>query len=234
MMIEKSWEWDKEMYMAFVDLEKAFDSVPRVKLWETLEDRYYQIEPKLIRVIRGLYTVSESAVRTAYGIGQWFGVKTGVRQGGVLSPLLFILYMDKCMREIGVEEEEIVVMAYADDIALVARDRETLQRVLIRWEEVLRRRGLKMNMRKIEVMKIAREGENLNIEIGGERIKDARNFRYLGVTVNSSGMMEGEIEERIMNYSRGCLLYTSDAADERSSVDLGGRRIIKKKKKKWE
>src|SRR5678815_6152799 len=145
------------------------------------------------QVIRGLYTVSESAVRTAYGIGQWFGVKTGVRQGGVLSPLLFILYMDKCMREIGVEEEEIVVMAYADDIALVARDRETLQRVLIRWEEVLRRRGLKMNMRKTEVLKIAREGENLNIEIGGERIKDARNFKYLGVTVNSSGM----------NYSRG-------------------------------
>ena len=31
-------------------------------------------------------------------------------------------------------------------------------------------------------------------------------------------------------YTKACLLYTSDAADERSSVDLGGRRIIKKKK----
>ena len=31
-------------------------------------------------------------------------------------------------------------------------------------------------------------------------------------------------------HNYGCLLYTSDAADERSSVDLGGRRIIKKKK----
>src|SRR5678816_4460504 len=60
-----------------------------------------------------------------------------------------------------------------------------------------------MNMRKTEVMKIAREGENLNIEIGGERIKDARNFKYLGDTVNSSGMREGEIEERIINYYRG-------------------------------
>ena len=35
-----------------------------------------------------------------------------------------------------------------------------------------------------------------------------------------------------MEWYRSCLLYTSDAADERSSVDLGGRRIIKKKKKK--
>ena len=38
----------------------------------------------------------------------------------------------------------------------------------------------------------------------------------------------------VYNLQRNCLLYTSDAADERSSVDLGGRRIIKKKKQQIE
>ena len=43
----------------------------------------------------------------------------------------------------------------------------------------------------------------------------------------------GPPDVAISNGHRGCLLYTSDAADERSSVDLGGRRIIKKKKRKY-
>ena len=47
MMIEKNWEWNRQMYVAFVDLEKAFDSVPRGKLWETLADPYYEVDPKL-------------------------------------------------------------------------------------------------------------------------------------------------------------------------------------------
>ena len=42
----------------------------------------------------------------------------------------------------------------------------------------------------------------------------------------------GLIRERLDERKKTCLLYTSDAADERSSVDLGGRRIIKKKKNK--
>ena len=55
----------------------------------------------------------------------------------------------------------------------------------------------------------------------------------LGAKGDKSQVQRGELYNPWMNmYKQGiCLLYTSDAADERSSVDLGGRRIIKKKKK---
>ena len=58
----------------------------------------------------------------------------------------------------------------------------------------------------------------------------AYNFRYY----NSAERDQVVIRDTISNTEgvKGCLLYTSDAADERSSVDLGGRRIIKKKNKK--
>lgn len=59
-----------------------------------------------------------------------------------------------------------------------------------------------MNMRKTEVMKTSREGENIIKEIGGERLKDANICKYLGVGVNNRGMMEGVIEEGIVSYSR--------------------------------
>src|SRR5678815_1190056 len=115
MVIEKSWEWNRDIYAVFIDLEKAFDSVPREKLWETLGNPYYEVEPKLIRVIRSLYVTSKSPVRTGFGLGKWFHVEEGVRQRGVF-PLLLIIYIDGCIREVGLEENVGITMAYADNI----------------------------------------------------------------------------------------------------------------------
>lgn len=92
--LEKRWEWNKNTFIVFIDLEKAFDRINRSKLWEVVGDQYYNIPPKLIRVIKSLYHNSKSKVKNREIDSRWFEVKTGVRQGGVLSPLLFILFMD--------------------------------------------------------------------------------------------------------------------------------------------
>ena len=203
MLIEKNWEWAKDIYLAFVDLEKAFDTVPRERLWDALSDPYYAIDPKLIRVIKGMYEVSKSAVRTSYGVGDWFDVTAGVRQGGVLSPLLFIIFMDRCIREVGLEEEVGLLMVYADDIAVVTKDRVSLQEALNRWSDVLQLEGMKINKEKTEVMKISRVQDGTVIRVEGVLVKEAEKFSYLGVTVNSNGDMAREIEERIDKFSRG-------------------------------
>ena len=76
----------------------------------------------------------------------------------------------------------------------------------------------------------------LHLEILVDRMK-----REFGVEANVGAPQvayreaikkNAEVEGKFIKQSGGCLLYTSDAADERSSVDLGGRRIIKKKKQK--
>ena len=52
---EKSWEWGRDKFALFIDMEKAFDRVTREALWETISDEYYSILPKLVRIIKTMY-----------------------------------------------------------------------------------------------------------------------------------------------------------------------------------
>ena len=96
MVCEKGWEFNRKMYLAFVDLEKAFDRIPRGVLWNILRTREYGIPEKLRKAIKSTYTNSLCKVKTQMDDGDWFEVDTGVKQGSVLSPILFILFMDYC------------------------------------------------------------------------------------------------------------------------------------------
>lgn len=210
MLMEKNWEWGKEIYVAFIDLEKAFDAVPRAMLWEALEDEYYGIGQKLVRVIKSLYIKCQSKVRSTGGESDWFEVRSGVSQGGVISPLLFVLCMDRCMRKIGImnEEELGITLAYADDVAVVTTEEEALQRALNRWNEILSEDGMKINKTKTEVMMLARNRREIEIEIEQVRLKTVCTFKYLGVTMNDTADPSKEIDSRIDIYSRNVgILY---------------------------
>ena len=74
-------EWNKPLYMAFIDQEKAFDRVVRSEHWKCLEER--GIFGGLLGAVHSLYICSQAAVRTKEGETDWFEVKYGLRQGCV-------------------------------------------------------------------------------------------------------------------------------------------------------
>ena len=115
-MQEKHLNANKPLYFAFVDLEKAFDRVPRKVLWWAL--RSVGVEEWSIRVIQGMYTNARSCVRVNGQYSEEFGVAVGVHQGSVLSPLLFILVLEALSREFrtGAPWE----LLYADDLVIMA------------------------------------------------------------------------------------------------------------------
>ena len=80
--------------MAFVDLEKAFDRVPRKVIWWAL--RKLGVEEWIVRLVQGMYANARSRVRVGKGFSKEFEVKVGVHQGSVLSPLLFITVLEPC------------------------------------------------------------------------------------------------------------------------------------------
>ena len=91
-IFEKSWEYGKDLFACFVDLEKAYDRVPRDKLWKVLHE--YGVNGQLLRAIKSFYCRPEVCVRVNGKQSKPFHVGVGLRQGCVLSPLVFIVYMN--------------------------------------------------------------------------------------------------------------------------------------------
>ena len=88
----------KNLYVAYMDLEKAYDRIDRDAMWRVL--RMYGVNGSLLKGIQSLYEESEACIRVCRKEGEGFGVKVGLRQGCVMSPWLFNLFMDGVMREV--------------------------------------------------------------------------------------------------------------------------------------
>ena len=136
------------LYFAFVDLEKAFDRIPRAVLWWAL--RSLGVEEWAVRVIQGMYSNARSRVRVNGQLSDEFKVQVGVHQGSVLSPLLFILVLEALSREFrtGVPWE----LLYADDLVIIERSLEACIEKLRRWKAGLEQKGLSVNMSKTKFM----------------------------------------------------------------------------------
>ena len=145
---EKYLAVNKRLYMAFVDLEKAFDRVPRKVIWWAL--RKLGVEEWIVRLIQGMYANARSCVRVGEGCSDEFQVKVGVHQGSVLSPLLFIIVLEALSREFrsGVPWEDL----YADDLVIIAESLEECVTRLLVWKEGMEKKGLRVNARKTKIM----------------------------------------------------------------------------------
>ena len=146
---EKFLAKNKDLWMAFVDLEKAFDRVPREVVWWAL--RTLGVDEWLVTVIKAMYADTATMVRLNGRVSGGFGVKVGVHQGSVLSPLLFIIVMEALSRTF--REGLPMELLYADDLILMADSEELLIKKIRKWKDGMEDKGLRVNMGKTKVMR---------------------------------------------------------------------------------
>ena len=101
-IIEKAREFQKIIYLYFINYAKAFDCVHHGKVWKAL--REMGLADHLTCLLRNLCAGQEATVGTLYGITDWFKIKKGVQQGCLLSPCWFNLYAEHTMRNAGLDE----------------------------------------------------------------------------------------------------------------------------------
>ena len=95
-LLEKFREGQETLHCVFIDLEKAFDRVPRAEVWNCL--RLRNVPEKLIRVVQDMCWGTTTQIRTTAGLSEAFNVTVGVHQGSAVSPFLFAVVMD-CVTE---------------------------------------------------------------------------------------------------------------------------------------
>jgi hypothetical protein len=180
----------KGTFCCFIDVKKAFDRVFRAGLWQRIADE--GVKGKMWRVLRSIYETVESCVRINGNLTDWFPVETGVRQGCVLSPLLYALFINGLVKEInamnlGIEIEEggktVSSLLYADDIVLMADDRYALQQMLDKVAEYAKKWRFELNPKKSEVVVFGQKYAPRSIKwrLGQHVIKQVTQYKYLGI-----------------------------------------------------
>ena len=201
-IIEQSVEWQRQLVVNFIDFKKAFDSLYRPSMWKIL--RSYGLPSKIINMIKLLYEGSKSCVRVGGTNTEYFNITSGVKQGDVLSPILFIVMVDWIMRRTVDEEDGIEWMgtnrlpelAYADDIALLSEDMDSMKRITEKLALEASKVGLEINRTKTKVM-AAQPREDISISLEGETIERVDSFEYLGSVVCVDGDVRKEVGIRI-------------------------------------
>ena len=154
-----------------------------------------KLKPKLIDVIRILHDGFQCSVVVNNGQTDWFPATSGLKQGCMLSPLLFLVAIDWVMREttrdqdLGIRwrmDNKLDDLDYADDLCLISSTNQHIQEKTAKLNETSRSLGLNINRKKTKVMRINARNNN-TVQENGEQLKDVDTFTYLGSIVATSG-----------------------------------------------
>ena len=191
-ILEQRNEYNQPLAIAFVDFKAAFDSIDREKMYKILHD--FGLPVKIVCLIRQMYLDSSSVVRAGRCSSAPFPVQSGVKQGALLSPVLFNIVLDAVLRWSidncdGVRIDNgrhITDMDYADDIALLAENAADLQRLLDRLDANAALVGLNISAQKTKVL-FGSRAVSSPILLRGQVLDEVTSFTYLGSCITSNG-----------------------------------------------
>lgn len=201
-VIQKTEEYNQPLCLAFVDYEKAFDSI---ETWAVLQSlQRCQIDYRYIEVLKCLYENATMSVRLQDQSSKPIQLQRGVRQGDVISPKLFTAALEDVFKlmdwkglGININGEYITHLRFADDIVVMAETLEDLGTMLADLNGASEHVGLKMNMDKTKIM------SNVHVvptplKIGDSTLDVVDDYIYLGHTVQlGKSNFENEVNRRI-------------------------------------
>ncbi|XP_065319948.1 uncharacterized protein LOC135927702 [Gordionus sp. m RMFG-2023] len=208
--IEKSIIRKRQLIIIALDFRKAFDTIIHDRLWIALEE--VNTPTSLVKILKNIYNDYSIQIIHAGHKSTKIPVKIGLKQGCVLSPLLFNFITNyiikrvtkQCLAQIPIVKFNI--LAFADDICIIGDSISHLQLLVDMMTQVADFFGLKINIDKTKLMTSIFSPPNMNLTIQVRKIAEVQQLKYLGVILNRKGNTKLDLIAKI---NKGRLKYRS-------------------------
>lgn len=194
------------VYTLFADLSKAFDRVDHFKLGSMLIDR--GVPTDIVKIIMVYLRNQFGRIKWNDSNGEYKIVNKGVRQGGILSPFLFKLYIDDLLTTLNNNNEgcifglgRVAVIAYADDMVILASSSDALESIYKKFEEEIEKIDLKININKTKCMIFGKNNNfNKDIMLNNQSFEILNSFKYLGNILNSKLDDTDDVDYKLQSF----------------------------------
>ncbi len=193
-LIDSKFSDKKKLYVAFVDFSKAFDTVWHKGLMYKLLSN--GITGKFFTIVQDMYKEVKCCVKTCEGLTPTFNVSQGVKQGEVLSPALFNLYIndipdifDNACDPVKLSNTTLNCLMYADDLVILSNSKDGLQNSLNNLQNYCNDWRLRINVNKTKVMVFNKLGRKTteSFSLDGNPLEVVTKYKYLGIYFSSNG-----------------------------------------------
>ena len=213
----------RQLYCAFIDYKKAFDSINRTYLWQKLLSN--NIDGKMFKIIHNMYANAKSCVKLGHLKSATFSSNVGVRQGENLSPILFSIFLNDLTEFIShaydgltnvndmaknlLSDDDIEVylrlyiLLYADNTVIFAESDRELQAALNAMFLYCKSWDLEVNPSKTKITIFSNRKQNQNIVFmyNGQALEIDDKFVYLGAQFSYNGRFRGH-NQRLADQAR--------------------------------
>lgn len=191
-IVEQSAELRVPLYLIFIDFQRAFDSIHQSAIWQALTCK--GVPPKIIRLIKALYDNSRCRVLHEGLKSNQIDINVGVRQGCILSPLLFNIVLDLVLAQsIAIDgginlglTSKLNDLDYADDICLISHNFSDMQQTLALISANAGEVGLKLNTTKTKSLRLNTANTH-QFSLLDQHLEDVNEYIYLGSIIDKSG-----------------------------------------------
>jgi len=188
-----------KMYACFIDFKKAFDSIwHEGLLYKLLKNN---VNGNFYKLIKNLYSKSSCYIKLGSKRTKSFRYARGVRQGCILSPLLFNLYLNNLSISLDKTSRtdpfflpngtKLTSLMYADDLVLLSKSQEGLQNCINSVADFCTKWQMTINENKSKVMifrkRSIKKSKQQSFIIHNNKLETVREFTYLGVKLSSTG-----------------------------------------------
>ena len=192
---------NKPVHVIYTDIAKAFDSVSHPKLLEVVKS--YGITDEILKWIECFLKDRTQHVRINNSFSDFLEVISGIPQGSVLGPLLFLLYMDDITK---ITSDETKVSLFADDAKFYSNNPNALQNTLNKAYDFFQTRQLSLAQEKCEHITFSKNKQDQDFRITNTIIKKCSLVKDLGVFISSDLKWESHVNNIKLRAFQRCYL----------------------------